>query len=277
MGIMLLTKIGTIVLFVVTVMSKSSRIQAGSVMNAFSENGAVRWVFLLLTAAILGSFEVRAPGFWGGIGLLVAIGLLPMFWPAERRPESFDKAIILLDTLMVGLLLALGGGSGSLAVAFLVIVLAMTTASGRSARLVLALAGMPIYAWAAAVPEAFSLIGPLAFLATTALYFGALAERSERREQVGRVAQEERRELWTLLEISDTISATLDLKQLMSVIVERVAGLMGSTSCSILMTDDKMREGVVVAAHENHDIDMLSVDLEKYPEIRPPKIVKSVT
>jgi PAS domain S-box-containing protein len=54
----------------------------------------------------------------------------------------------------------------------------------------------------------------------------------------------------------------------MSVIVERVAGLMGSTSCSILMTDEKMREGVVVAAHENHEIDMLSVDLEKYPEIR---------
>ncbi len=81
----------------------------------------------------------------------------------------------------------------------------------------------------------------------------------------GRVREEG--ELRALLEITEAVTSTLDLHRIMSVIVRRVGDLVRADRCSILLVDDKLRDAFVVAASDRPEVDMLEVDLRKYPEV----------
>jgi two-component system NtrC family sensor kinase len=54
----------------------------------------------------------------------------------------------------------------------------------------------------------------------------------------------------------------------MGLIVQRVGDLVGAESCSILLAEPELRNCFVLAASERPEVDMLEVDLEKYPELR---------
>jgi two-component system NtrC family sensor kinase len=86
--------------------------------------------------------------------------------------------------------------------------------------------------------------------------------------QASEATKRERRRLRDLLEISEAVNGTLDLHEVMSLIVHRVASRVGAQRCSIVFVDQAADRCHVMAASDNPEADMLEIDLEKYPEIR---------
>lgn len=80
-------------------------------------------------------------------------------------------------------------------------------------------------------------------------------------------AEEDKRNLETLLEITRTLSATLDPEEVLKVIVGKVAEAMDALRCSIVLIV-KSDEGYVLASHDNPEISGLKINLNKYPEIK---------
>ncbi len=79
--------------------------------------------------------------------------------------------------------------------------------------------------------------------------------------------ERDNRDLETILEITTAIGGTLDASQILEVIVDKVADVIGATRCSIvLIADDE--EGYVLVSHEDPNVRDLKIDLKKYPEIR---------
>ena len=76
------------------------------------------------------------------------------------------------------------------------------------------------------------------------------------------------REVRALLEITEAVNGSLDLHQVMSIIVRRVGERVGAHRCSIVFADPAANRCFVMAASDNPTADMLEIDLAKYPEIR---------
>ncbi len=120
-----------------------------------------------------------------------------------------------------------------------------------------------------------------AFLVATSAYAAALARRMDTVAGAAE-AHRERGELRAILEITDAVTGTLDAHRVMTLIVRKVGDFVRADRCSILLADEKLRDGFVVAASDRPDVDMLEVDLRKYPEIlralqtREPVVVEDV-
>ena len=89
---------------------------------------------------------------------------------------------------------------------------------------------------------------------------GVRAARTARRR--------EHREVRALLDITEAVNGTLDLHEVMSVVVHRVGERVGAHRCSIVFVDPAANRCFVMAASDNPTADMLEIDLAKYPEIR---------
>lgn len=119
------------------------------------------------------------------------------------------------------------------------------------------------------------------FLLATAACVAALSRRMDTVAGAAE-AHRERGELRALLEITDAVTGTLDAHRVMTLIVRRVGDFVRADRCSILLADEKLRDGFVIAASDRPDVDMLEVDLRKYPEIlralqtREPVVVEDV-
>jgi two-component system NtrC family sensor kinase len=93
----------------------------------------------------------------------------------------------------------------------------------------------------------------------------------------------ERAELRSILEITDTVTGSLDLRTVMSVIVQKVGERVGAQRCSIVLVDEGGERCFVLAASDNPSADMLAIDPAKYPEIqravktREPVYIEDVT
>ena len=103
-------------------------------------------------------------------------------------------------------------------------------------------------------------------VAATLLAFAAGRTFGARRAR--NAARRERRELRGVLEITEAVNGTLDLHEVMGLIVNRVGERVGAQRCSIIFVDEARGHCFVVAASDNPNADKLAVDLEKYPEIR---------
>ncbi len=75
-------------------------------------------------------------------------------------------------------------------------------------------------------------------------------------------------EITTLLEILDTITSSLDLQEVTHTIVHKLAAIVPSARCSLLCLDETKAKCHVMASHDDPDLEMLEVDLGKYPEIK---------
>jgi two-component system NtrC family sensor kinase len=91
------------------------------------------------------------------------------------------------------------------------------------------------------------------------LWGGRDAENGSRREK---------EDLRALLEIGESVTSSLDARDVLGRIVSRIGDLARAQRCSILAVDDRLSRCWVVAASDNPEASMLTVDLEKYPEIR---------
>jgi two-component system NtrC family sensor kinase len=76
------------------------------------------------------------------------------------------------------------------------------------------------------------------------------------------------RDVRAVLDITEAVSGSLDLHEIMSLIVNRVGERVGAQRCSIVFVDRAVERCFVMAASDNPQADMLAIDLAKYPEIR---------
>lgn len=81
-------------------------------------------------------------------------------------------------------------------------------------------------------------------------------------------ATAEKRDLMTLIEISQAVSSTLSSKEILDTIVQKVAEVIDVARCSIVRIGKKEGVGHVLTAYENPNIKNLPIDLDKYPELK---------
>ena len=79
------------------------------------------------------------------------------------------------------------------------------------------------------------------------------------------VVAEDKRNLELILEITNSVSATLNSMKVLDTIVEKVAEVTKAVRCSILLVSDG--DGYVLSSHDNPKAKDLKVDLARYPEI----------
>ncbi len=91
----------------------------------------------------------------------------------------------------------------------------------------------------------------------TSVRLGRLLDRQE----------QEKRDLFAILEISNTITSTLNYKDVLYTIVKKISEIIDVTRCSIVRVEPGEEKGIVVATSENPAISNLGIDLIKYPEV----------
>ncbi len=87
------------------------------------------------------------------------------------------------------------------------------------------------------------------------------------REYVEALARREH-DAKVVLEVTQTLSSTLDFRDILYTVVRRIAEVAKVDRCSIVLVREEGRVGYVVAASDDKEIRDLPIDLHKYPEIR---------
>ncbi len=76
------------------------------------------------------------------------------------------------------------------------------------------------------------------------------------------------RDAGLLLELTQALASSLDLREMLGMVVRRVAEATGVDRCSIVLARERGGVGYVVASNDDEQVYNLPLDLEKYPEIR---------
>jgi PAS domain S-box-containing protein len=237
----------------------------------------LRWVLILATASLLvpAGFSTAPDVF--DLALLSAFILSNLLFlavpPALRLGPGFDYILVIADTFLVSSALFhadLDGGRFVL-VFFMVLLLAaigpdlIQLVAGASL-----LAGLYIYlvAGGATAVDPWTLLTRVPFLYVVALYYGHIATRVRVREKRHRQTERDMEELQAFVEVTAATTSTLDLHQVLFVVVQRVAKLVGALRCSILQVDEVHGHCEVVASNDDPGLTRLELDLKKYPEVR---------
>lgn len=75
-----------------------------------------------------------------------------------------------------------------------------------------------------------------------------------------------------ILNVNKSIFSTLETRDLMFLIVQKISEVIPVTRCSIVNIDKDRNTGIVLATFEDPTLDSITLDLDKYPEI-----IRSVT
>ncbi len=252
---------------------------------------AFRWLFLALTALQLVS-DARI-GFSSVLAVapLAVCAIVAHFLPSVLLERGLTfRGFVLVDTALVTFVLLGAGTPGSpfwlipsvLALSVLAAVLLRERIpSALAATGLLVLAVHVARQVGADIPWSTAVTG-VGLLYAGVLYAFAGSSLARAVEERASGARSDSQELRALLEITETVTGTLDLHRVMASIVQRVGEFVRADRCSILLVDEKLRDCFVVAASDRPDVDMLEVDLQKYPEIqraletREPVVVEDV-
>lgn len=71
-----------------------------------------------------------------------------------------------------------------------------------------------------------------------------------------------------VLELTQTLSSTLDLRSILFTVVQRIAEVARVDRCSIVLVQEGASRGYVVAASDDRDVYNLPIDMSLYPEIQ---------
>ncbi len=197
--------------------------------------------------------------------------------PCLFASEAFERWIgrghlLLTDALLVGL--ALLGTPAPPALVFVALFglmgLAVVVGERRSTRL--AAAALLAMALAGGLSLPGSALGRdwtnlfyLPLLIAAAIHFARLGEAAREKRAAPRALSTE---LWAMLEITDTITSTLDVNEVMHSVVERVGSVLDTPSCTVLLAQPRSPGCFVVASKGHPEADMLQIDLASYPEVR---------
>lgn len=237
-------------------------------------------LMLILAAAVL----LLPPGFQGtvpAIGtVMIALFLLSnavlMAVPDVRLlTQRSDFLIVLADTALVAVcLFHVKAGQGELAVAFFVVLL--LSAMGRDVlRIVVTatfVAGLYTFlTWRTGLVETLPLQEALLrvpFLYISGLYYGCSVMRVREDQKHAAALETERRDLETFLAVTAATTSSLHLHGVLNSIVRKVAQMVGAVRCSLVLMEDNGRKCVVMASNDKPEMDQITIDLEKYPELR---------
>jgi PAS domain S-box-containing protein len=234
-------------------------------------------MLVVAVGALLIDAGVGTAGF-AALALVVAFALSDLFLLfAPMRHVSNDRFELLvggIDLVLVGLGLILAdAAAGALPVSCLLMVLVVAL-GGRHANAVAGAAAVgALHAWlvlrlATGPGVGRQLALQTLFLCAVGLYYGVLAEGIHRLRRSEHADDLERRELTTLLEILDDVTSSLDLRRVTQEIVGKMTAVVPAVRCSMVYVDEPMTRCFVMASHDNPDLNMLEIDLHKYPEIR---------
>lgn len=76
------------------------------------------------------------------------------------------------------------------------------------------------------------------------------------------------RDLEALLDLSESLSNTAAVEGTLLTLAERMAEVLGSDRCSVVLLDEEGKQGIIVAASDDASIRNLPLDLSVYPELR---------
>lgn len=80
---------------------------------------------------------------------------------------------------------------------------------------------------------------------------------------------QEKRDLETIVELTDMLSSTMDPEEVLYLIVRKISELIPVSRCSVISVPSaKGTKAEVISSFERRDISHLTLDLRKYPEIR---------
>lgn len=74
-------------------------------------------------------------------------------------------------------------------------------------------------------------------------------------------------DLETILDINKALFSTIETRKILYLIVKKISEIMEVKRCSILFIDRAKNTGHILATYEDPDLDTLTIDLKKYPEI----------
>ncbi len=211
--------------------------------------------------------------------LLVVFALSNILLLAAPLPvvgaSHFDLAVGAVDIVFIvtGILL-LGGAVGkAILISYFLMALVAVLTYYRSHMLAGALAVGALHSWlvletGVAGSSQYNLVLQILFLCTVGMYYDYLAETIHRSRRQSEVEQQEVRELSALLNILETITSSLDLREVTHGIVRQITKIVPAVRCSLLFLDETTRKCLVMSSHDDPDVYMLEIDLDKYPEIR---------
>jgi signal transduction histidine kinase/ActR/RegA family two-component response regulator len=88
----------------------------------------------------------------------------------------------------------------------------------------------------------------------------------ERRNMID-LLNKDRADSEVLLQISEAVSSTLSSREILHIIVKKVASLFDATRCSIFRVAHEEESAQVIASHDNPDIEM-EITIDNYPEVK---------
>jgi PAS domain S-box-containing protein len=251
----------------------------------------LRSVLLLAVGGLLLASVRGTPGFVAvGVLALFAISNLALLAVPLRVVASlrFELLVGAADLLLVATGFYLAGASrGVLPVSCLLMVLVVALGNYRAHTVAGAAVVGALHAWLvlgneSSAAEVGGLAVQVAFLCAVALYYGFLVGGIHRERRRAEAERLERRELITLLQILEKISSSLELRDVARAIVQKITHVIPALRCSILLVDEARTHGFVMASHDAPELDMLKIELDKYPEIcraietRDPVLIQDV-
>ncbi len=239
---------------------------------------ALRWMLILATALLLvppGSG--RHPQAFDTLLILafacsnVALTLLP---GVNVRSRNLEYLIVISDTFLVSLALFRAGLEQAHLPLVFFLTLLFAALGPDLPRMIAGLTALALFylvlTWrgVSGSPEALAaFLMRLPFLYVVGLYYGQLVQQA-RREQAGAWRVEtEKRELETFLEVTKAATSTLDLHEVLYVIVSRIASLVEALRCSILTVNESAGTCTVLASSDDPRVSGLTIELRKYPEV----------
>jgi two-component system NtrC family sensor kinase len=237
----------------------------------------LRWVLILATASLLvpaGLSKAPGPFDLALLSVFVLSNVAFMAVPRSRRlGPAFDYSLVIADTFLVSSALFHADLDGGRFLLVFFMVLLLSAVGPDLVQLVAGaslLAGLYIYlvAGAGAVLDPWSLLTRVPFLYVVALYYGHIAAWVREREKRQRRTEREMEELQAFVEVTSATTSTLDLHQVLFVVVQRVARLVNAMRCSILQVDEVQGHCEVMASSDDPELTRLELDLRKYPEVR---------
>src|SRR5439155_11847977 len=106
------------------------------------------------------------------------------------------------------------------------------------------------------------------FLYVVALYYGHLVTQARQERDKARRVEKEKRELEAFVEVTSATNSTLDLHQVLYLIVRRIATLVDARRCSVMTVEEMEGVGRILASSDDPTVRSLPIELRKYPEIQ---------
>ncbi|OLE66912.1 MAG: hypothetical protein AUG09_05150 [Acidobacteria bacterium 13_1_20CM_2_68_7] len=238
---------------------------------------ALRWMLILATALILAPPGGRRPSvFEIGLVLAFAASNIALTYLPGRLfgSRNLDYLVVVADTFLVSLgLFRSGAEGGDLPLAFFLNLLLAALGSDlpRTMAGATMVSGFYLYVTRRHGGEAVELTALLLrvpFLYTVALYYGYMVHQGRLDQAQVREIERERTELRTLHEITAATTSTLDVREVLYLIVQRIARLVSARRCSILTVSETDNRCTVLASSDDPNVSGLILDIGKYPEIR---------